>query len=140
MDNAAIVRRWFEEVWNQGREAAIDELMAQDAAVHGVAGPDQVHRGPAAFKPFWQQFRGAFPDIHFTMEDLISQGDMVAGRWTARMTHSGDQLGIAATQKKLTITGMVFARVKEGKMVEGWNAWDQLTFTRELGLPITDPG
>ena len=137
MDNTAIVRRWFEEVWNQGREAAIDELMAPDAAVHGVAGADQVHRGPAAFKPFWRQFRDAFPDIHFTMDDLISQGDRVAGRWTARMTHTGDQL---STHKKLTITGMVFAQVKDGKMVEGWNSWDQLTFTRELGLPITGQG
>ena len=140
MDNAAVVRRWFEEVWNQGRETAIAELMAPDAAVYGVAGPDQVHRGPAAFKPFWQQFRDAFPDIQFRMDDLICEGDTVAGRWTARMTHKGDQLGIAATHKPLTITGMVFARVKDGKMVEGWNSWDQLTFTRKLGLPLTGPG
>jgi hypothetical protein len=58
MDNAAIVRRWFEEVWNRGREDAIDELMAPDAPVYGVVGPDQVHRGPAEFKPFSAQLRG----------------------------------------------------------------------------------
>jgi steroid delta-isomerase-like uncharacterized protein len=140
MDNAAIVRRWFEEVWNQGREAAIDELMAPDAPIHGIAGPDQVHRGPAAFKPFWAQLRAALPDIRFTMDDVISQGDRVAARWTARMTHTGDQLGVVATHKQLCITGMVFARIKDGKLVEGWNSWDQLTFTRELGLPIAGPG
>jgi steroid delta-isomerase-like uncharacterized protein len=136
MANTDVIRRWFEEVWNQGREASIDELMTADAIAHGLAAPAEAHVGPAAFKPFWQQLRAAFPDIRFTIDDAIEQGDRAAARWTARMTHQGDHLGVPATQKSLTITGMVFVRIADGKIAEGWNNWDQLAMTRELGLPV----
>ena len=132
MGNAAILRRWFEEVWNQGREATIDELLAPDALGHGLG--EEPIRGPAGFKPFWSQLRGAFPDIHFTVEHTIEEGDMAAGSWTATMTHRGDHLGMPATNKALTLTGMVLVRVRDGRMVEGWNNWDQHLLNRELGL------
>jgi|SRR6516162_7473184 len=128
--------RGSREVWNQGREQTIDELMAPEAVAHGLADATQTHRGPTAFKPFWAQLRGAFPDIHFTIDDVVSEGDMVAARWTATMTHRGEYLGVAATQKQLTLTGMVFVRIGGGKIQEGWNNWDQHTVTRELGLPL----
>jgi hypothetical protein len=70
MDNAAILRRWFDEVWNQGREQTIDELFATDGIAHGLTDAAETHRGPAAFKPFWAQLRGAFPDIQFTIDDV----------------------------------------------------------------------
>src|SRR6516165_4124621 len=95
MDNALIVRRWFEEVWNQGREQTIDELMAPEAVAHGLADAAQTHRGTTAFKSFWAQLRGAFSDIHFTIDDVVSEGDMVAARWTATTTHRGEYLGVA---------------------------------------------
>jgi steroid delta-isomerase-like uncharacterized protein len=136
MANASIVRRWFEEVRNQGREQTIDELMAPDAVTHGLTNAPQTYRGPTAFKPFWAQLRGAFPGIHFTIDDVVSEGNVVAARWTARMTHHGEYLGVAATQKQLTLTGMVFVRIGGGKIQEGWNNWDQHTVTRELGLPL----
>jgi len=134
MDNATIVRRWFEEVWNQGREQTIDELFAADGIAHGLTDAVQVHRGPAAFKPFWAQLRGAFPDIHFTVDGVVSERDLVAARWTALMTHRGDDLGVPATQKSLTITGMTFLRIEGGKIAEGWNNWDQALMAREIGL------
>ncbi|MGD9614331.1 MAG: ester cyclase [Alphaproteobacteria bacterium] len=137
MDNAAILRRWFEEVWNQGREETIDELLAPDAVGHDLGGAGQAHIGPAAFKPFWSQLRGAFPDIRFSIEDVVAEGDRVAARWTATMTHRGDGLGIAATHKSLTLTGMIFLRIEGGRIREGWNNWDQLLLTRELGLPVS---
>ena len=137
MDNAAILRRWFEEVWNQGREETIDELLAPDAVAHDVGGAGQTHIGPAAFKPLWLQLRGAFPDIRFSIDDVVSEANKVAGRWTATMTHQGDTLGVAATHKKLTITGMIFLHIEGGRIREGWNNWDQLSLTRELGLPVS---
>jgi len=88
LDNASILRRWFEEVWNQGRGQTIDELMAPDAVARGLADAAQTHRGPTAFKPFWAQLRDAFPDIHVTIHDVESEGDKVAARWTATMTHA----------------------------------------------------
>ena len=137
MDDAAILRRWFDEVWNQGREQTIDELFATDGVAHGLTDATQTHRGPAEFKPFWAQLRGAFPDIRFTIDDVVAERNMVAGRWTVRGTHRGDFLGVAATQKQLTLTGMVFVRIEGGKIQEAWNNWDQLALTRELGLPLS---
>jgi steroid delta-isomerase-like uncharacterized protein len=135
VDNASIIRRWFEEVWNRGREQTIDELMAPDAVAHGLADAAQTHRGPAAFKPFWAQLRAAFPDSRFTVDDVVSDGDKAAARWTATMTHRGEYLGIAATQKQLTLTGMVFVRIGGDKIQEAWNNWDQHIVARELGWP-----
>jgi steroid delta-isomerase-like uncharacterized protein len=136
VDNASIVRRWFEEVWNQGREQTIDELMAPNAVAHGLADAAQTHRGPAAFKPFWIQLRSAFPDIRFTIDDVVSEGDKVAARWTATMTHQGNYLGVAATQKQLTLTGMSIVCIGGGRIQEAWNNWDQHIVALELGLPL----
>jgi len=136
MNNDQIYRRWFEEVWNQGSEQTIDELLPQNVAAHGLADPGETHRGPEAFKEFWRQLRGAFPDMHFVIDGLVSEGNIVAGRWTVKMTHKGDHLGVPPTQKPVTITGMTFLRIENGKIYEGWNNWDQLTLTRQLGLPL----
>jgi steroid delta-isomerase-like uncharacterized protein len=134
MSNTEIFRRWFEEVWNQGREATIDAMFAPAGIAYGLGGPDEHHRGPAAFKPFWAQLRNAFPDIRFAIDDTVEQGDLVAGRWSAAMTHTGDGLGVPATQKPLSITGMSFMRIADGQIVEAWNNWDQHVLVRELGL------
>ena len=76
-----VLQRWFEYVWNQGSEAAIDELMAEDAIVHGITGPDGKEiRGPAGFRPFFHHFRTAFPDIRTTIEDALKDGDRIAVR------------------------------------------------------------
>lgn len=127
-----LLHRWFEEVWNQGRSEAIDELMTTNAPIYGIAGGDAVIHGPEGFRPGWQALRGAFPDINITIEDAISQGETVAARWTARMTHTGDHLG-PPTGKSITITGMVFVRVRDGKLIEGWNNWDMMGLMHAIG-------
>ena len=128
-----IVHRWFEEVWNKGRASAIDEMLAEDAMVYGLAEAGVDVRGPAGFKPFHEKLRGAFPDIHVTVEDTIEQGDLIASRWTVRMTHTGDDLGVQATGRRVTATGMTIARVRDGKIVEGWNNWDTLALMQQIG-------
>lgn len=75
----------------------------------------------------------AFPDIHFTIDQIISERDIVALRWTATATHAGDTLGVAATQKPVTITGMGFARVRDGKIVAAWNNWDMMGMMHTIG-------
>ncbi len=131
--NVALIWRWFDEVWNQGRFETIHELMATDAVGTGQAGPDAVIRGPKEFEAFAQKLRAAFPDIHVTIEDAFGDGDKVAARWSATMTHRGDGLGIPASGKRVCITGISIVRIVNGQIVEGWDNWDQMTMMREIG-------
>lgn len=129
-ENKALVRRWFEEVWNQGNASAIEEMLATEGIVHGL-GPDS--RGPAGFKPFHAAYRTAFPDVTITIEEIIGEGDIVAVRWNATGTYRGEGLGAAAKGKAVRFGGMAFARVEGGKLVEGWNTFDQLGMFQQLG-------
>lgn len=136
-DDEALLRRWFEEVWNKGRAEAIDEMLAADAIIHGLG--DEL-RGPAGFKPFHTAFRDAFPDIHLQVHEVLAEGGMVAVRWSGAGTHRGDGLGLAATGNAVRFEGMTFARVERGLIVEGWNVFDQLSLLRQIGavdLPAT---
>lgn len=134
-ENKALIHRWFEEVWNKGREDAIDEMFEADGVAHGLAdGHDQKLRGPEGFKPFFRKFREAFPDIQVVVEDCITEGDRVAARCTVRASHTGDSLGVAATNKPVEFTGMTIVRVLDGKIVEGWNNFDFMGLYRQIGL------
>ena len=131
--NVAILGRWFQEVWNEDRLETIHELMAPDAVGVGEAGPEAIIHGPDEFRVFVEKLRGAFPDILVTIEDTFASDDKVAARWSATMTHEGDQLGIPASGKRVHITGITIARIANGQIVQGWDNWDQLTMLREIG-------
>ncbi len=131
--NVAIVRRWFDEVWNEGKIDTIHDLMAADAVGIGQVGPGVKVEGPDEFKKFVEKLRGAFPDIHVTIEDAFESGDKAVARWSATMTHSGDHLGLPASGKTVNITGISIVRVANGKITAGWDNWDQMTLMREIG-------
>ena len=131
--NKALVRRWFEEVWNQGREETIDELFAANAVGYGLGDTDVTTRGPAEFKIFAKNLRGALPDIHMKIEDSIAEGDKVTVRISVEGTHKGAQLGVAPTGRRIRIAGIVVVRIANGQIVEGWNSWDQLGLLRQIG-------
>jgi steroid delta-isomerase-like uncharacterized protein len=129
--NKALVRRWFEQVWNKGRAETIDELLSDRSVVHGL-GPD-LH-GPAGFKEFHTAYRDAFPDITVQIEHMIADDDLVAVHWTATGTHKGGGLGMAATGKPVKFSGMALVRVEGNKFVEGWNSLDQLGMLQQIGV------
>lgn len=122
--NVALMRRWFEEVWNQGRVETVYELCDQRTQGMGLAEQGIDTRGPEGFLKFRNRIHGAFPDIHINVEDAFGQGDRVAVRWTATMTHGGDHLGVPASQNPVHITGMTIVRIENGKILEGWNNWE----------------
>ncbi len=133
-ENKALVRRWFEEVWNKGRAEAIDELFAEDGTAHGLAGETgEPLRGPANFRVFHRTFREAFPDIEVVVEDVITEGDKLAARCSVRGSHQSDTLGFAATGRPVEFTGMTIARISDGKIVEAWNNFDFMTMFQQLG-------
>jgi steroid delta-isomerase-like uncharacterized protein len=131
--NKSVVRRLFEDVWNKGSMPVADELFAPTYAHHDSSTPD-VGRGPESEKKRATLYRTAFPDVRFTIEDLIAEGETVTARWSCRGTHKGDLNGIAATGKQFNITGVSNARFTNGKMVEGWVNWDALGLMQQLGV------
>jgi steroid delta-isomerase-like uncharacterized protein len=131
--NKNVVRRLFEEVWNKGHQPVADELFAQNYSHHDSSTPD-VGRGPESEKKRVTLYRNAFPDIRFTIEDIISEGETVTARWSCHGTHKGDLNGIAATGKQITISGISVARFTNGKIIEGWVNWDALGMMQQLGI------
>ena len=131
VENTALVRRWFDEVWNQGRAAAIDEMLASQAVAHGLGVSEA---GPAGFKTFHAAFRNAFPDITIQIDDMTAEGDVVAARWSATGTHRGNGLGFDATHRPVQFGGMTFVRIRNGQLIEGWNHFDQLGMFQQLGV------
>ncbi len=132
--NKALVQRWFDEVWNKGRADAIDELFAVDGVAHGLS--DDVSTpltGPNGFRPFHETFRGAFPNIAVIVEDMIAEGDKVAARCSVRGRHTGDHLGVAASNAPVEFTGITIVRIKDGKIIEGWNNFDFLKMNKQIG-------
>jgi steroid delta-isomerase-like uncharacterized protein len=131
--NKVLVRRWFDEVWNQGRVETIDELFAANGIGYGLGDTEAPLHGPAEFKPFVANLRGALPDIHMTIDDIVTEGDRVTVRITIEGTHKGGQLGVAPSGKRVRIAGIVIVRIANGQIVEGWNSWDQLGLLRQIG-------
>jgi steroid delta-isomerase-like uncharacterized protein len=132
--NKAIVRRYWEEVWNQGNLAVVDELIASDFDGHPLPGEPDFGRGSAGQKQFVDMYRTAFPDLRMTIEDMTAEGDRVAVRWTARGTNTGEMMGMPATGKHATVTGTFFNRLAAGKIAEGWGNFDALGMLQQLGV------
>ena len=142
--NKAVDRRSYEEVWNKGQMEVIEEIIADDFVLHDPALPEDL-MGPDGFRQFVILYRTAFPDIHFTVEDQVAEGEMVATRWTATGTHSGELMGptpIPPTGNQVVGTGITVARISDGKYTELWNSWDSLGMMQQLGVmppTYTDP-
>jgi steroid delta-isomerase-like uncharacterized protein len=130
-ENKALVRRFVEEFWNEGKTAAADELMALDAEIHMPTGEVV---DPDGLKSFAGTFRESFPDWHSTFEELIAEGERVAERWTGRGTHRGELQGIPPTGKRVEVPGSVFYRIVGGKIVEFRGQLDMMGLMQQLGV------
>jgi steroid delta-isomerase-like uncharacterized protein len=137
--NKALVRRWFKEVWNDGREAAIDELFSEHGVAYGLGDTEAAVHGPAEIKPFVRNLRTAIRDFHITIEDIIAEDDKVMVRILVEGTHTGDGLGVPPSGRRVRVPGMCLIRVEKGELVEGWNSWDQLGLLRQIGA-LPSPG
>jgi len=128
-DNQALVRRFLEEVINQGKLAVIDEVVASDYVGHGIGAPEV--KGSEGLKQRLTLLRTAFPDVHITVDDMVAAGDKVATRTTFHGTHKGEYLGIAPTGKTITAPGIGIMRIANGKIQENWLAG---TLLQQLGV------
>jgi len=136
-DLKTLDRRFFDE-WNKGKAAAmkaIDEMCSPNIVWHDVGG--QEIRGIKDFKKSMGEFYDAFPDNHFTIEDMFTEGDKVAVRYKVTATHKGEFMGIPPTNKKVTIWAIEIDRIVGGKAAEGWIMFDTLSFMQQLGVVPT---
>ena len=120
-DAREVGRRWFEEVWNGRRAEGVDELMAADSYGHVENGEFRGHEG---FREMQRGFLSALPDLHIEIEDILAEDNRGAVRWRATGTHTGEGLGIPASNRKIDIRGTTWLKVQEGKVVEGWDTWN----------------
>jgi steroid delta-isomerase-like uncharacterized protein len=130
-ERTQLVHRFYEEVINAGDIDKIDQLVAEDFVEHeqfpGISSDRE------GVKEFFRLLRGAFPDVHFTTEDVIADGELVAARFTMTGTHDGEFMGVPATSKQVTVSGIDIIRVRDGKCVEHWGQFDALGLLQQLG-------
>jgi len=129
-ENKAIFRRYIEEVTNRGNLDLADEIFDRYLA-HQPDG-STLERGPEDVKRFQREFRAAFSGLHATIEEQIAEGDKVMTRWRMRGTHQGEFRGMAPTGKEMELNGIgIFRFSSEGKVVESWDSYDQLSLRRQ---------
>jgi predicted ester cyclase len=140
-ENKDVVRRLIEECVNTHRADRLGEFVGPDLRVHpGTPGtaPDTV--GIGALRESFQRFRSTFADLHISLEEMVAEGDLVAARWTATGTHTGDLAGIAATGNTVRWSGTDLYRLVDGTIVEWWRNDDFVGLLHQLGRDLIPAG
>ena len=131
-DNKAIARRLYEEVWNKRRLGFVDELISPSHALNDpLASDSQV--GPKLYKQRVVELTTSFPDLRFTIEDMIAEKGKVVVCWTISGTHKGEFTDIPATGKKVSLEGITIHHITSGKILDSYARWDALGLLRQLG-------
>ncbi len=130
----ALVQQFVDEFWNRGNLSAADELMTRDAVIH-----EPVAGTPEDLKTVATMMRAAFPDWHSTVEEMLVEGDRVVERWTGRGTHQGAFQGTPPTGKQVAVPGVVFYRIRDGKITEFRGQFNMMSLMQQLGvIPSTN--
>jgi len=128
--NEAVVRALFDEAWSAGSFGNLGHLLAPELQFHfrGRARPTSV----AQFQEMVGMWRTAFPDLRFNIEDIVSNGDRVAARFTFTGTHRGALFGIEPTGRTVNVTMMGFFRLADGRVTEMWEDYDEAGMRQQL--------
>ena len=124
--NTAIARRYYEDVWDKGNLAAVEELVAPNIVLNDWA------PGLDGLKKVISGTRVSFPDLHYALEDFIAAGDKVVVRFKFHGTQQGEYRGIAPTGKAISYTGIGIWRLADGKLVEHWSNIDLFGLMQQL--------
>jgi steroid delta-isomerase-like uncharacterized protein len=133
--NKAVARRHIDEVWNKGNISTLAETHAESYVHHDPHDPWKRNQQPGqeAVKKLVHFYRGAFPDIRLTIDEIVAEGDVVVARFSSHATHTNEVGNILPTDKIVEITGVFWWRFAGGKIVEGRSYYDALSFLRQLG-------
>jgi len=136
-ENKVMIRRFNDEVWNKGNLTVIDEVFAHTWISRNA--PPGMPPNREGLKQMATAFRAAFSDLRTTVNDQIAEGDKVVWRWTFQANHTGEFMGIPATGKQITLSGISIDRIAGGKFVERWVQADFLGMMQQLGV-VPPPG
>lgn len=130
-ENKALANRWMKEVWQEANPASMDELLPPDYNFN--YGPPGVEPNREVYKQGVHSFHAGFPDIKWTTEDVVAEGDKVAVHWKGQGTHKGEFWGVPPTGKKVTVGGISIIRIEGNKIVEEWGYIDTMGLMGQLG-------
>lgn len=129
-DPGKLIVRWFEEVWNRGNLEVVSEYITPTSKIHDGRMSIQ---GAQGFHDYYAQMAASFSEVRVTPLELIVSGDMASLRWSATLKHTGDGLGLPATGKTFSVTGISMARyTAEGKLDEAWQNWDMMGLLEQI--------
>jgi steroid delta-isomerase-like uncharacterized protein len=131
-ENKSLARRYFDDLWTGGDEEFIDRHVSPDYVFHDASTPGGV-RGTDGLRRYYGRFRAGFPDMRFTVEDQVAEGDKVVTRWSVEATQSGPFLGMPPSDTTIHVTGINIFRFVDGYFVEGWHNLDTLGLLQQLG-------
>ena len=135
-ENKALVRRFYEEVWDRGNVEFAREVFADDYIRHDLR-PTDALPGGAGMAKLARDFRGAFPDARWHVDLVFGEGDFVAARWTATGTFLGAWGAVSPTGRSATYSGVNLYRFgPDGKVAELWNHRDDLGFMEQIGAHV----
>ena len=135
VEQKALVKRFYEEVWNRGNVEVTSEVFAEDYVRHDLR-PAQALPGPTGQAKIAADFRAAFPDLRMGLDLILGDGDLVAARWTTEGTNNGPWGGRPPTGKRASFSGVNIFRFRGRKVVELWNHRDDLGLMQQLGAEI----
>lgn len=128
----AVISRGYDECWNQGKLEVLEELLAPEFCAHDPTVPGGLVSRDAV-RAVLTQIRAAFPDIRRELCDYVAQGDKIAVRWRVTGTHRAPFAGAAPTGRQISVTGITFYRIKDGRIAEEWIEMDSAGLARQLG-------
>jgi steroid delta-isomerase-like uncharacterized protein len=133
VENKTVMRRIYDELWNEGAYDIVDELVSADYVGH-LPTPPSAPSGRDGLLWLIKTYRAAFPDIHVTITDQVSEGDKVFTAINLQGTHQAQFMHLPATHKKVNVNAMVITRFEDGKNVEGWAELDRFGMMQQLGV------
>lgn len=131
-----LARRFFDEVCNQRKLAAAEELFTAGHVYHDPSSP-WVKQGPGGMKDLIGAYQHSFGDARWDVHAMTEAGDSVVTRWTGRGTHTAELMGIAPTNRQVAVDGIWIHRVAGDRIAESWNCWDTLGLLQQLGIVPT---
>jgi steroid delta-isomerase-like uncharacterized protein len=132
MDNKTIIRRFYEEAWNKRRLEIVDELISPSHALNDpiVSGSQT---GPELYKRRVIELTTSFPDLRFTIEDIIAEKSKVVVSWIISGTHQCEFMDIPATGSRIFVEGITIHHLTNGRILDSHARWDALDLLRQLG-------